>query len=283
MLNAELADIPLVASYLDADGKLIAVVDKDGNDTKEGYAKKIKDLVDNDIELSVHMGYFERESCTYRDSNCDPLYGGIKMYQSIYPLTNGIGATNNNGVVGFVTSSHAVGSGTGQDVMQGGTSSTYKVGDVLTNPSLNGRYSDAAFVDLNTVNGETTTNKIYRTSSTYYTASSTGTPGYGTHIQKTGYQSGETDGYVIGTGLTVYDATYGSLVDQYAADYTSVTGDSGSPVYSYRTTEGPVTLYGIHVGKVCLVSTSPCPSGYDVTVFSKWINVKNELGLNTVP
>ncbi|MFB5621067.1 MAG: hypothetical protein ACE5RC_08070, partial [Nitrosopumilus sp.] len=116
-----------------------------------------------------------------------------------------------------------------------------------------------------------------------YTASFTGTPGYGTHIQKTGYASGETDGYVLGTGLTVYDATYGSLVDQYAADYVSATGDSGSPVYNYRTSAGAVTLYGIHVGKVCLTDQNPCPSGNIITVFSKWIIVDNELGLNTVP
>lgn len=283
MTDHDLTSIPLVASYLDADGKLVVVVDEKGKESKESYTNKIKDLVGNDVELTVNIGYFERESCSSLSANCDPLYGGVKLYQNIYPLSLGIGATNNNGVVGFVTSSHGVGSGTGQDVMQGGTSSTYKIGDVLTNPSLNGRYSDAAFVDLNTSNGELTTNKIWKTSSTYYTVTSTGTPGYQTHIQKTGYNSGETSGYVIGTGLTVYDATYGTLVDQYAADYYSIVGDSGSPVYSYSASAGNVTLYGIHVGKVCLINQNPCPTGYSVTVFSKWINVDNELGLNTVP
>lgn len=274
-------NIPLVLSYIDEDGKVVALVDKEGKETKKTYEKRIKDLVGEDAEVQVNSGWFERDSCSSRYSNCDPLYGGIRVYVSgegYSTLT--IGATDNSGVEGFVTSSHAVGSGVNQDVRQPGSSSSGKVGDVETNPSLNNRKSDAAFVDLSS--SEDTSNKIYRTSSQQYTVTGTANPVYQTHVQKTGYTSGESSGYVLGTGLTVYADGITSK-DQVAANYYSLSGDSGAPVYSYSASAGNVSLYGIHVGKACLTNSNPCPSGYLITVFSKWSNVDSELGINTIP
>ena len=279
--NKEFSDVPVIMTYIDSDGKVVALVDNQGTETKEEYSKKIKGLVGHDAEVNINVGYFERDGCSSRTSNCDPLYGGIRIYvpgEGYSTLT--IGATDNDGVDGFVTSSHAVGTGTGQDVRQPSNNIFTKVGDVETNPSLNNRKSDAAFVDLS--GSEETSNKIFRTSSQQYTVTSTGNPVYSTHIQKTGYNSGETSGYVIGTGLTVYADGFTSK-DQVAANYYSISGDSGAPVYSYSSSADDVILYGIHVGKACLVDQVPCPSGYLITVFSKWSNVVSELDLDTIP
>jgi len=273
-------NIPLVLSYLDEDGKVITIVDKNSKKSKQIYEKRIKDHVGHDVEIKVNKGYFQRETCTSLTANCDPLYGGIKISTDAGYSTLTIGATNNNGVKGFVTSSHGVGSGTSQDISQP-EGILYKVGDVITNPSLDGRSSDAAFVDLSS--NEDTTNKIYRTSTTHYTVTGTSDPGYNTRVQKTGYTSGETDGYVIGTALTVYDDKWGQLIDQTAANYLSLDGDSGAPVYTYSTSANNVELYGIHVGYACLIDSNPCPSNLKIKVFSPWNNVVSELNLVTTP
>lgn len=276
----DLTDIPLVMSYLDGNGKVVVVVDKDGKETKAEYTKRIHDIVGNDADVSVNMGYFKREACSSLTADCDPLYGGIKVLGSQYGSLT-IGATDTAGTHGFVTSGHIAGT-VGTNIFQGGTTQSFKVGAVKTNPSLNNRYSDAAFVDHNTGN-EALTNKIFKTSSTFYTVTATGTPVYQTHVQKTGYFSGETDGYVIGTNLTLYDPQYGVLRDQIAANYASSNGDSGAPVYSYSPSAGSVTLYGIHIGKGCLINQNPCPDQQVVTAFSKWSNVQSELSLSTIP
>ena len=274
-------NIPLVMSYLDVDGKVVTIVDKDGEESKEVYEEHIKEFVGRDVDMKINTGYFEREACDSRDSNCNPLYGGIKIQvvgEQKSTLT--IGATNNDGVQGFVVSSHAVGSGTTQDVLQPGGHRN-KIGDVITNPDLDGRSSDVAFVDLS--GRERTTNEIFRTSTTHYAVTGTADPDLHTRVQKTGYYGGERDGYVIGTSLTVYDPTWGQLTDQYAANYHSMDGDSGAPVYSYRTTPGNVTLYGIHVGYGCMLDANPCPTEWRLKVFSPWSNVESELGLDTIP
>lgn len=83
--------------------------------------------------------------------------------------------------------------------------------------------------------------------------------------------------------MTIYDPTWGELNDQSAANYSSSSGDSGAPVYSYATSASNVTLYGIHVGYGCLTDSSPCPSYLKIKVFSPWNNVDSELNLDTIP
>jgi hypothetical protein len=277
----DFADIPLVASFVDQrDGKLLVLIDVKGEETKAEYENRVKSLInDPEVDLKIYEGYFVRESCTARDADCDPLYGGIEIYSpdtSEYSSLT-IGATNDNSVAGFVMSGHAAGA-VDTIIKQGGTTDT--VGQVITNPSLSNRASDSAFVDLTST--EDNTDQVYRTSSTKFTVVSTSTPAYQDHVMISGISSEVSDGYVIGTSLTVYDSI-GTLTDQMAADYTSTFGDSGAPVMEYRSTAGDVDLHGIHVGKMCLIDETPCPNGWEVTVFSKWSNVESELDLSTIP
>ena len=245
MQDGDLSDIPLVVSFVDQrDGKLLVLVDAEGKETKTEYEKRVKTLVnDPDVEFKLYEGYFTRDGCTARDANCDPLYGGIETYSpdtgKYSSLT--IGATDTTPVEGFVMSGHAAGA-VDTFIKQGGTTDT--VGKVITNPSLDNRKSDAAFVDLTST--EDNTNQAFRTSSTKFTITATATPAYQDRVMISGIGAGVSDGYVLGTDLTVHDSI-GILKEQVAADYTSVGGDSGAPVMEYRSTGGNVDLYGIHV------------------------------------
>lgn len=283
METKNLSDIPLVGTFVDQrDGKLLVVVDAEGKETKSEYERRVKALInDPTIEIKLYEGYFTRDSCSARDDNCDPLYGGIEVYS---PDTSDessltIGATNTSEDVGFVMSGHAAGAIT-TSIKQGGTTDT--VGEVITNPSLDNRKSDAAFVELTST--EDNTDQVFESSSSKFTVTGTASPSYQDHVMISGVgYGGISDGYVTGTDLTVYDEKHGTLKEQVAADYISYVGDSGAPVMEYRSDAGDVTLYGIHVGKLCLVEQDPCPQDWTVTVFSEWSNVESELSLDTIP
>lgn len=286
MMDRDLFDVPLVASFIDeSTGKLMVIVDKDGEKSRSQYYEIVKGIVGIDVEFELNLGYFERESCASRSSNCDPLYGGIAVYSSSTGDEGSItiGATDDSSNIGFVMSGHVVGDGvTGIDITQGGT--TDIVGEVITNPTLHNRYSDAAFVELTSSEGNT--DEIYYNSSNQYTVTGTGTASYLTRVLISGISVGIDDGYVVSSSTTVYD-NYGTLLDQQVATYDSFVGDSGAPIFSYTTNpSGNVTLYGIHVGKLCLEfveDIDECDEGDLQTVFSKWTNVVSELDLDTIP
>lgn len=175
-------------------------------------------------------------------------------------------------------SSHVAGSGTGQRVGQPSTSNL--IGTVTTNPSLSNRPSDSAFVTLD-AGVQYTLDKIWKTSTTNFSitgkAPSSSTP-VNSFVRMQGYASGLQTGQIVAKGVTVSDPT-GTLTNQVKVTYNSQNGDSGAPVFS-GTGETNVTLFGIHVGKFCTVTTNPCPPINSITVYSPWEGIQSDLGVN---
>lgn len=279
MINRNVSDIPLVLSYVDPQtSTLIVGIDSDAPLSQVVYHERLLATVGN-VPMKILSGKFVRDACASQTSDCTPLWGGIQV-QSRSPFgstgTLTLPAQTLSGKLGFIMSGHVAGNGiTGQTV---GQATTRTVGTVITNPVLTSRLSDSAFVELSA--GMTTENKIWKSSTSYFTvtgkATSSTTP-VGTAVQMQGITSHLTSGFIQGKGLTVFDAT-GTLSGQVAASYTSASGDSGAPIFSSGTTS--VTFYGIHVGKFCIVEGGhpPCIDPLNtVTIYSPWEGIKGEL------
>jgi hypothetical protein len=275
-------DIPFVISWIDdATDTLKIGIDSDYLKTNDEVStQKIKEVLGVDVPFAVTYGKISRDGCASRTSYCDPVIGGIQVSVPSNPEYGSSTVTiaaKKGSTQGFVMSGHGA-YNTGYSVYQptsSPSSNYFGTVDTISNWSTTDT-SDSAFVKDLTSSRNAAAN-IYRTSSTQYTVTGYATPSYQTHVQLTGYVSGERDGYVISsTPITVsFDGS--TLTDQIVANYITYGGDSGAPVYSYRTSAGPVTLYGIHVGTYC-ITPGDCPAKF----FSKWSNVQTDLGV-TLP
>lgn len=283
LVDESIAKIPFTISYVDTlTNKLVIGIDSDAPLPKVVYEKKIRNIV-GDIPIDIFYGKVTRDSCTTnQQSVCMPRIGGIKVTSTTGPTPVGtstyVTSRSPGPVIGFVMSSHVAGSGTGQTVGQPLTSNP--IGTVTTNPSLSNRASDSAFVTLN--GGVSyTLNAIYKTSTTNFSiigkAPSSSTP-VNSFVRMDGAYSGTQTGQITAKGVTVSDTT-GTLTNQVTVTYTSQAGDSGGPVFSPTETTN-VTLYGIHVGKFCTVTTVPCPAINLRTFYSPWEGIQSDLGVN---
>lgn len=269
------SDIPLVAEGI-MNSSLMVVISEKAPQSEDYYQKELTTLV-GDVPMKVELGHFDRESCSGSPTLCRPLIGGIQVEQSPTTAVGTLTAafTDNNGVNGFVMSSHvanpAANGLVGQAIGQPDLSNL--VGTVIANPTLNNRVSDSAFVQLSA--GQTTTPNIYPGEFVAGTMKSSETPD-GMSISKYGITTGETSGYIIGKGLTVSDPYYGTLFNQVVTNYSSSGGDSGAPVF---TNDDPNNVYllGIHVGKL-FVQGDPSTT---YPVYSPWEGIRQELSLRT--
>lgn len=281
-VNENTAKIPFALSYVDPlSNKLVVGIDRDAPLPKIVYEQKIKNLV-GEIPVEIVSGKFIRDACTSQTSVCVPRVGGIKVTSTSGSVPLGtmtyVTSQSPSGTIGFVMSSHVAGSGTGQRVGQPDTSNL--IGTVTTNPSLSNRPSDSAFVRLDS-GVQYTLDKIWKTSTTDFSitgkAPSSSTP-INSFVRMQGYVSGLQTGQIVAKGVTASDS-FGTLTNQVKVTYNSQAGDSGAPVFS-GTGETSVTLYGIHVGKFCTVTTVPCPAINTITVYSPWEGIQSDLGVN---
>ena len=108
-------------------------------------------------------------------------------------------------------------------------------------------------------------------------------------VYAAGAVTGGSTGHIIADGATI--RTDGkTLTKQVLANYDSVKGDSGAPVF-VMAGQGQAKIIGQHVGKVCEVHRLDghgergvrfCEPGHQngiVRVFSPWPEVKNTLGI----
>ena len=190
------SNIPIFTTWVDRQNSTLVVgIEDNATLPLSAYRDKLTAIVGN-IPMKVRFGHFIEQSCTSKISQCDPLIGGIQVeapFNSTFNAhgTLNIGATDNLGRKGFITASHVVGNGTGQNVGQPGLSNR-TAGQVLTNPSLSGtRYSDSAFIQTSIYSADPT--KIYRgTGQTYNVINevpSTQTP-YSTTVYMMGVTTG---------------------------------------------------------------------------------------------
>jgi len=286
-------------------GELVVGLDQNATGTAKQYTAQIRQIANSTVPVRLVSGYFAPQSCSTADDRCDPLIGGIEISTAvtshrIYTGSLTLPAVSNDNVVGFVMSGHVAGPNSINAVIYQPAKSnpaTDNVGHMITNPQ-GPRSSDAAFVE--TFDRITSGQRIFnpgdpanpydvigaRTSAQTAVFDTVYMAGI---INKTigGQNHTTTAGGVLTKGLTVNHPIYHTLLNQIAAAYISLDGDSGSPVYSVGSGNG-VLVNGIHVGVLCFADfppTRPCPKGVvgnSFAVYSPWEHVRSELNLRQV-
>lgn len=98
--------------------------------------------------------------------------------------------------------------------------------------------------------------KIKAGSNVYTVTGKKAFPAVGEFVFKYGNSAGETSGTILQTGLTLFNeaaAPYPRLDNMDTADYFSLNGDSGGPIYKKSGTN--VVVYGVHKGTLLGSST----------------------------
>ncbi|MCM1986335.1 S1 family peptidase [Methanococcoides seepicolus] len=242
---------PLTGFGVNYGGYLFVEFDEEIKDINKSTIDNFYNIIDANAkkaELSDIPVVFRKGEKVHLDSRTtlwDDMIGGIKINHKDpstglwYKSTLSFAAEDSNGNKGFVMSGHAAmgAGGVGGDIYQGGR----KVGDVTY---LTGHFADAAWVEANNVNAEI-----------YYddVDDVRGVHGYypdDVSVGSTVYVSGITTGYTSGCVTDRYknknSATFGTLYDQFIADYPCASGDSGAPVFKMYGNE--VVIAGVHWG-----------------------------------
>lgn len=204
---------------------------------------------------------------TQRATNADfwrPIIGGIQFQTPLIggTATGTIGfAATKNGQSGYVTHGHYL--SVGNSMYQPTVSVSNPAGTVQL---IGSTYSDSAWVPFGNTQASiyssgSTNNK--RAVSTYASG-----PDGSKVVIKAGAMT-YSYGYVIDIG-TVPHPHYGDLPNQWAARYSSITGDSGAPIYQQDTTTHEFCLVGLHWGTV---------EGENISLFSPLSGVMADLGI----
>ena len=209
--------------------------------------EKFETDTDYEAYISVVEGEHGPISCASRDGTCrSPLYAGVEIKRnndSGGPGTLGYYAVHDSGARGFVTAGH-IADFDGASIKQ--PENGRVIGQVTEYCGQSVTSCDGAFVDLGS--GETSSNRIYKTSSSYYNV-----------IGETA-DSGQTLGKFVRKSGIATDVTYGSIVGNVPGNnYNTIKfnsgnwiagGDSGSPVFQQPSTRSNnVYLYGLLVGQ----------------------------------
>lgn len=180
-----------------------------------------------------------------RTSQWTDMYGGIGItYRNAsntsqwYSSTLSYAAVDSSGTEGFVISGHSADTAgrMGADIYQGGR----KVGDVAY---YNFIFADAAWVEADV---DAVDDVYYTTDTDQKDVTDSDDPNLGNKVYKSGINTGLTYGDVTETYITKNHPYFGYLYEQFVADYTSGSGDSGCPVF--KTTVNGVKLVGVHWG-----------------------------------
>ena len=235
---------PLVGFGIDYRGYIFVEFDEELGDTiNKSTIDKMYNIIEGDakkIEVSdipVVFSIGEEEILESRTSLWTNMYGGIGITAGGYGSTISFAARDKStGTYGFVMSAHAAeaAGGIGADVYQGGR----KVGDVAL---YNGVFADAAWVEASNV----VDNIYYTTDTNQEDVVDYNDPDLGNTVYKSGVATGLTSGTVTQEYVNQNSNTFGILYDQFAADYDSDGGDSGSPVFKMSPLSG-LKLAGVH-------------------------------------
>lgn len=207
-----------------------------------------------------------------RDDEFRPLIGGVQIQQdeTYMSSTLGFAAEDDDGNEGYVVAGHlgegatSIGLGIWQPIAEG----SYDIGEV---EQTGGEYADALWVPYDDVEAMLyicgdDDYEIIRPVTGYIDE-----PDEDDTVFKSGIATSLTMGTVEGKDDVVGHPDFGTLEDQYYADYTSAGGDSGSPVYIYTNhypNDPEREIVGIHWG-----STS------DYAYFSPVSGVETDLGV----
>lgn len=223
----------------------------------------IRDLIDHPC-----MEIYEQNNIIKEDIN---IRGGYGIVGGVGTSTIGFCATKGN-TYGFVIAGHAV-----ANLYDNFTYSGTTVGYATASARYNNTTADAAF--LTKASNVTTTSYIDVYTCHYLGTSISDFPSQAL-IYKYGATTNLTSGRIQSNYVTVYVGGVGETdegfyaLQQTTATYTSQGGDSGGPVFMIKdTVNGNVRclLLGIHSG-----------SNNEVSSFSKYYNIVNELGISAI-
>lgn len=238
---------PLVGFGIDYDGYLFVEFDKSvGDAINQSTIDGLYNIIEEDakkMELSDIPVAFTKGTIpisTSRTTRWSPLIGGVKIVRSTGAgSTSSFAAEDSSGTKGIVISGHVAddAGGVGASIYHPTTS--YLIGDV---DYYNGVFADAAWVETSNV-----VNEIYysNTDNTKGVVDS-GDANNGSKVYMSGVASGTTSGYIDRKYIEVGHENFGTLYDQYRANYTATYGDSGAPVF--QNSGSYVKLVGVHWG-----------------------------------
>lgn len=186
------------------------------------------------------------------------LRAGMQCAQSdsIYPTTGGgygswgFRAIDNQGHVGMTTCAHVI--GYNEKAYYAG----FEAGRATKWQYAGGGSVDAAFIDATNYPIVSPTNYLsYEYSGdyglntpTYYTISlNTSLPGVGTYVNKRGWTTGRTGGYITCTNQSVTAGSTTLFTNLTTANYYSNGGDSGGIVYSIVGQSRTIYTVGLHM------------------------------------
>ncbi len=187
-----------------------------------------------------------------------PIIGGVQVQKSnLGTATLSYSAVDASGNRGYVVSGHFAPT-VGMPIWQPSTASS-NAGSVSR---VGGTYADASWVPYSNVIG-----KIYIDETNIGAVNGYTDPQVGWWIYKSGIATGITTGFVLGN-RDLSHPIFGTLRNQYIADYTRGDGDSGAPIYRYNTAGGR-EIVGVHWG-----------AGVGGSYFSPVSGVRTDLGVN---
>lgn len=235
---------PLIGFGYSVNGYIFVEFDEKLRDSIDiSTIDKLYSIIDNngkkaevsDIPVVFRTGEMPKE--TSRTSTWPNMIGGIKIVRSggVYS-TLSFAAEDSSGTKGFVMSGHAAyNAGIGGSIYQPDTSRLVGYVD-----DIGGYYADAAWVEATNVQPQVyhTDTDILKDVTNFEDTT------VGSKVYMSGVTSGKQTGYVIDDYIQVGSTTFGTLHQQFKADYTSTGGDSGAPVYKL-TPEG-VKIVGVN-------------------------------------
>ncbi|MFA4850158.1 MAG: hypothetical protein WC626_10585 [Methanoregula sp.] len=176
-----------------------------------------------------------------------PVIGGVQIGSSIGALTSGFAATR-GGENGFITAGH-IGS-VGSTVYQPDLSTP--IGSVTV--SSGGTSSDSAWIQYSDI-----ADKIFESSGSQPSIYGTSSPSVGLGVTMSGITNGVSTGTII-RETSLYNNFFSKTIDnQWYADFSSASGDSGAPVY-FKDSNGHIQLVGLYWGRGTYAVFSPISS-----------------------
>lgn len=239
---------PLTGFGVNYGGYIFVDFDEEVKDVDKSTIDKFYNIIDantKEAELSDIPVVFRKGKKVHLDSRStkwDDMIGGIEIkYQnstgSWFASTLSFAAEDSNGNKGFVISGHSANTSgnVGGDIYQGGR----KVGDVTY---ITAHFADAAWVEANNVIDDVYYDDVddVRDVRSFYD------PSLGTKVYKSGINTSLTYGDVTEEYKNINHPMYGTLYDQFSAEYNSGKGDSGAPVFKKYGSQ--VMISGVHWG-----------------------------------
>lgn len=243
---------PLVGFGYSFDGYVFVDIDEELENTiDKSTIDHLYEIIDNNgekIDVSNTPVVFTKATIelTSRTDSWTNLIGGIQLQRTnqtnlseAYPSTLSFAAEDSNGTRGFVMCGHAAANagGVGAAIYQ--PTISRQVGEV---DYLTCHFADAAWVEASNVVDDIYYNDInvVKDVMDYYDANN------GSKVYISGITTGLTSGYIDRDYIEINHQTFGTLYDQYRADYTATFGDSGAPVFTKY--GSAVKIVGVHWG-----------------------------------